>query len=183
MNRTWKTTSLALGAALALGACTGDGTRSDVAYDDEDTPRSAPAERPATAPAPATAATAPKRAPIDATTTPAPAPLAGDDELVGVESCDDYLETYRSCHRALGMYPPETIDARFQELRSSFVARAADPSTHDSLSKQCESLAEDMETALDGKDCPDEPDELVDSSLEDEPSLEDAIEDDEPDRD
>ena len=179
MNRTWKLIPLAIAGALALSACTGDATRSDVAYDDDttskrdDTRSSAPAARTQPAPA-ATTQAAPKRAPAApaGTTTPALA----DDELVGVEACDDYLETYRGCHRALGMYPPDSIEARFQQLRSSFVARATDPATHESLERQCESLAEDMETALDGRDCAKDVDVIAESSLED------AIGDDTPDR-
>src|SRR5687767_13822624 len=130
MNRTWKLIPLAIAGALALSACTGDATRSDVAYDDDvksserdDTRSADPVARPQPAPATTTQA-APKRAPTEPAGTAAPA--LADDELVGVEACDDYLETYRGCHRTLGMYPPDSIEARFQELRSSFASRATD---------------------------------------------------------
>lgn len=170
-----KRLALVIAGAFALGACTGDATRSDVAYEDETRP--APAAEPAPR---TTAAPAPKRVPSDASapaespSLPPPAPIA-DDELVGVESCDDYLETYRSCHRVIAMYPPDSIEGRYQTLRARLVENARDPANHDGLALQCESLARDMETALDGRDCPDEPE--LDESVAVDTSLEDAIED------
>jgi hypothetical protein len=175
---TLKRLALVIAGAFALGACTGDATRSDVAYEDETRPAPAAEPAPRTAPR-TTAAPAPKRAPSDASapadsSLPPPAPVA-DDELVGVESCDDYLETYRSCHRVIAMYPPDSIEERFQTLRARLVENARDPAKHDGLALQCESLARDMETALDGRDCPDEPE--IDESVAVDTTLEDAIED------
>ena len=174
MNCTWKCIPLAIAAALALAACGSETTRSDVVYE-EDYER-APDPAPRAAPAPA-----PKRAPATVDTRPAPAPDApiADDELVGIEACDDYLETYRSCHRVLQMYPADSIEGRFQTLRARLVEQAADPAAHDGLRQQCDSLAADMKTALDGRDCPDA--EVVAESDLDDTTLEDAIEDDEPD--
>ncbi len=165
---------LAIAAAFALAACTTDSTRSDVADEREYAP--APAAAPAPAPKRApTRSTAPATA---ATPTEPIAPLA-DDELVGVESCDDYLENYRSCHRVIALYPVDSIESRFQQLRDSLVQRASDPANLDALDQQCESLAADMKTALDGRDCP-EDDTLADSSLEDDDrdGVADAVEQD-----
>lgn len=169
---TWKHSPLVIALVVALSACARDNTRSDVADKRDDSFESRPA--PAAAPAPR-AAPAPKRAPAAPTAaTPAPAPLA-DDELVGVEACDDYLESYRSCHRVLGMYPADSLESRYRTLRARFVEQAVDPATHESLKLQCESLAKDMSTALDGRDCPDE------DTIADDTNLEEAIGDDEPD--
>ena len=172
---TWKHSPLVLALVVALSACARDNTRSDVADKRDDSFESRPA--PAAAPAPR-AAPAPKRAPAapaaSTAATPAPAPLA-DDELVGVEACDDYLENYRSCHRVLGMYPADSLESRYQTLRARLAEQAVDPAAHESLRLQCESLAKDMSTALDGRDCPDE------DTIADDTNLEEAIGDDEPD--
>lgn len=168
MKRTWTCLPLAIAGALALGACTGDATRSDVTYDEPEPRATAPA------PEPKVATTAPSTTP--APTAPAlPAPDVGDDELVGVEACDDYLESYRSCHRVAAIYPPETIDGRYEQLRARLVAEGRDPANHEGLRLQCESLGADLKTTLDGRDCPDEPEiaDLEDDA--DDTSLEDAV--------
>ncbi|HVF34157.1 MAG TPA: hypothetical protein VND91_02415 [Candidatus Saccharimonadia bacterium] len=166
---TWKCSLLVIALAAALSSCSRDATRSDTAYDDRDEkvePMPAPRAAPVAAPAP-------KRAPASPASPATPAD--SDDELVGVEACDDYLENYRSCHRVLGMYPADTLESRYQKLRSELVARSLDSAARDGLKAQCESLADDMSTALDGRDCPD------DTTVAGEASLEDAIDDDEPD--
>jgi hypothetical protein len=168
MKRTWTCLPLAIAGALALGACTGDATRSDVTWDEPEERVTAPAPEPRVAtPAPSS-----KR-----TTTPAPAPSVPapveleDDELVGVEACDDYLESYKSCHRVIGIYAPDTIESRYGELRARLVAQGRDPANHDGLRLQCESLGADMKTTLDGRDCPDEPE------IADVPDLDDEVDD------
>src|SRR5688572_22317776 len=114
MKRTWTCLPLAIAGALALGACTGDATRSDVTYDEPEERVTAPAPEPRVAtPAPATKRT-PSPAPAPAPALPAPADL-DDDELVGVEACDDYLESYKSCHRVIGIYAPDTIEGRYAQ--------------------------------------------------------------------
>lgn len=172
MKRTWTCLPLAIAGALALGACAGDTTRSDVTYDEP--------EQRATAPAPERkVVTSPSRStqPAAEPTSPTlPAPAVDADELVGVEACDDYLESYRSCHRVVGIYAPETIEGRYEQLRARLVEQGRDPANHDALRLQCESLGADLKTTLDGRDCPDEP-EIADIDADD-TSLEDAVEDD-----
>ena len=187
MKRTWTCLPLAIAGALALGACTGDATRSDVTYDEPEERVTAPDPDPRVAtPAPSTKRTP---APASDTTLPAPSPSPSpgfeDDELVGVEACDDYLESYRSCHRVIGMYAPDTIEGRYGQLRARLVERGRDPAQHDALRLQCESLASDMKTTLDGRDCPDEPEiadvaDLDDDGIDDDvddTTLEDVVED------
>src|SRR5687768_9104807 len=152
MKRTWTCLPLAIAGALALGACTGDATRSDVTYDEPE-PRVVEPEPALATPAPSQKRTTQPTQPA----LPTPAPLVEDDELVGIEACDDYLESYRSCHRVIGIYPPDSIESRYDTLRARLVEQSRDPVNHDALRLQCESLGADMKTTLDGRDCPDEP--------------------------
>lgn len=137
-------------AALTLGACTQNPTRDD-RRSDAPAPRSQPAPR-ATAPA---AAPTPPAASAPVSPRPAPGAPASEAQaqFTGIEVCDEYLATYKACHTVIGAYAADQIDARLATLRTTWQQRAADPAQRDGLAAQCESIAAEMETALDGRDC------------------------------
>src|SRR6201991_1700631 len=42
---------------------------------------------------------------------------AGLPSSTGIPACDDYLASYRSCHRAAAIYPADQIDSRYEQMR------------------------------------------------------------------
>jgi len=116
-------------------------------------------ETQATAPAPPAAAAAPApviprhaKPPVSATPSVA-APPAPPGEMVGVASCDQYLSTYKACHRAAGIYPPDQIDSRYEAMRNSLLRDAADPAKRPTLDQRCRALSKLLTNALQGKSC------------------------------
>ena len=80
----------------------------------------------------------------------APAPPG---EMVGVASCDQYLSTYKACHRAAGIYPPDQIDSRYQAMRASLLRDSRDPAKRPTLDSRCRALSKLLTDALHGKSC------------------------------
>ncbi|MEO7148851.1 MAG: hypothetical protein ABIY40_02795 [Rhodanobacteraceae bacterium] len=78
---------------------------------------------------------------------------AGPSDMVGVASCDQYLSTYKACHRAAGIYAPDQIDARYDTMRDTLLRDSKDPAKRVTLDGRCRSLAKGLTDALHGKSC------------------------------
>lgn len=83
---------------------------------------------------------------------PSPA-QAGPNEMVGVASCDQYLSTYKACHRAAGIFAPDQIDARYDMMRGTLLRDAKDPAKRAALDQRCRALSKQLNDALHGKSC------------------------------
>lgn len=84
----------------------------------------------------------------------ASAPTAGmPDEMIGVASCDQYLSTYKVCHRAAHIFSPDQIDARYDMMRSTLLRDSRDPAKRATLDQRCSALAKQLTDALHGKSC------------------------------
>ncbi|HEY3520339.1 MAG TPA: hypothetical protein VGK80_04780 [Rhodanobacteraceae bacterium] len=135
--------SLTIVGTLLLAACAGHPQR-----------EAAPSPSP-----PTTAAPESKPAPMiprhatRPTAAPPEAVPAAPGEMVGVASCDQYLSTYKACHRAAGIYPPEQIDSRYEAMRSSLLRDASDPAKRPTLDQRCRALSKLLTDALHGKSC------------------------------
>jgi hypothetical protein len=71
----------------------------------------------------------------------------------GIPACDDYLASYRACHRAAAIYKPDTIEDRYQQMRHTLLRDSADPDMRPQLGNRCNSLASNLKQALHGKSC------------------------------
>ena len=71
----------------------------------------------------------------------------------GIVACDDYLASYRACHRAAAIFPADQIDMRYREMRQSLLHDAADPRIRPQLAGRCNALARSLRQALHGKSC------------------------------
>jgi hypothetical protein len=71
----------------------------------------------------------------------------------GIPACDDYLASYRACHRAANIYKPDTIEDRYQQMRHTLLRDSADPDMRPQLGNRCNSLASNLKQALHGKSC------------------------------
>jgi hypothetical protein len=79
-------------------------------------------------------------------------------ERTGIAACDDYLASYRGCHRAAGIYAPDQIEGRYSMMRNSLLRDSMDPDSRPQLAARCTSLAKQLHQALHGKACePDQP--------------------------
>jgi hypothetical protein len=74
-------------------------------------------------------------------------------DRTGIAACDDYLASYRACHRAAGIFTPDQIEPRYQEMRQSLLRDAQDPNIRPQLALRCNSLARSLREALHGKSC------------------------------
>lgn len=83
-------------------------------------------------------------------------------DKTGIPACDDYLASYKGCHRAAGIYAPETINKHYQEMRDTLLRESQDPSKRSMLTARCESMANMLKDALHGKSC--EPAQPADTS-------------------
>lgn len=75
------------------------------------------------------------------------------DGMVGVASCDQYLSTYKACHRAAGIFAHGQLDARYQLMRDTLLRDARDPVKHAALDERCRALSRQLQQALHGKSC------------------------------
>ena len=71
----------------------------------------------------------------------------------GIPSCDDYLASYMSCHAAAGVYSPDQLQSRYQEMRTSLLQDSVDPTKRPLMGARCTSLAKQMRDTLQGKAC------------------------------
>lgn len=74
-------------------------------------------------------------------------------DTTGVPACDDYLSSYKACHRAAGIYAPSQLESRYQAMRTSLLRDSLDPDIRPQLSARCNSLASQLRQALHGKSC------------------------------
>ena len=126
-----------LAACLLLCACTHEPTRQ--------------ARRPAhsrTAPPAATAETA---------ETARKESEEGLPAHTGIPACDDYLASYRACHRAAAIYNPDQIESHYQQMRQSLLRDSLRPEIRSQLGARCNSLARTLRQALHGKACASDP--------------------------
>ncbi len=79
-----------------------------------------------------------------------PAPLPAH---TGIAACDDYLSSYRACHRAAGIFAPGQIEPRYQEMRRSLLRDSMDPDIRPVLAARCNALARSLRQALHGRPC------------------------------
>lgn len=71
----------------------------------------------------------------------------------GIPSCDDYLASYMSCHAAAGVYSPDQLQSRYQEMRTSLLQDSVDPTKRPLMGARCTALAKQMRETLQGKAC------------------------------
>jgi hypothetical protein len=75
----------------------------------------------------------------------------------GIAVCDDYLASYKSCHTAAGIYAPDSLDMRYQLMRTTLLRDSQDPDMRPQLASRCTSLATQLKEALHGKPCAEAP--------------------------
>lgn len=78
---------------------------------------------------------------------------AGLPEQTGIPACDDYLASYKACHRAANIYAPTDIAHRYELMRKSLLRDSLDPASHDQMAARCNALATSLRDALHGKAC------------------------------
>lgn len=71
----------------------------------------------------------------------------------GIAACDDYLASYRACHRAAGIFAPDQVEPRYREMRQSLLRDSIDPHIRPQLATRCNALARSMREALHGRSC------------------------------
>ncbi len=74
-------------------------------------------------------------------------------EKTGISACDDYLASYVACHRAAAIFPPDQIQGRYEDMRSSLLRDSMNPDVRPELGSRCTSLAISLRQALHGKSC------------------------------
>lgn len=86
---------------------------------------------------------------------PAPASTAAPPTrgATGIPACDAYLASYKACHRAAGIYAPDTIDRHYRIMRHTLRKESRDPAKRPTLEARCQSLAHLLKQALHGKSC------------------------------
>lgn len=104
--------------------------------------------------APTAAEAAPSPAAASAPASPE-APIVSDVHIqfTGIQVCDDYLASYKACHYVIGTYATNQIDERLTMLKNAWLERARDPEQREALEVQCNSVAESMKEALNGRKC------------------------------
>lgn len=75
------------------------------------------------------------------------------DGMVGVASCDQYLSTYKACHRAAGIFAPGQIEPHYELMRAGLLRDARDPAKRGALDQRCHALSTQLQDALHGKSC------------------------------
>jgi len=73
--------------------------------------------------------------------------------MVGVASCDQYLSTYKACHRAAGIFAPGQVETHYELMRDSLLRDARDPLKRATLDQRCRALSRQLQEALHGKSC------------------------------
>ncbi|HEX5306697.1 MAG TPA: hypothetical protein VFW82_11495 [Dyella sp.] len=75
----------------------------------------------------------------------------------GIPACEDYLASYRACHRAAGVYAPDQIDIHYRQMRQSLMRDSLKPDIRPQLAARCNWLAVTLRQALHGKACMPDP--------------------------
>jgi hypothetical protein len=75
------------------------------------------------------------------------------DGMVGVASCDQYLSTYKACHRAAGIFAPGQIEPHYEVMRENLLRDARDPVKRATLDQRCRALSSQLQEALHGRSC------------------------------
>jgi hypothetical protein len=83
----------------------------------------------------------------------APAAAGTAEARTGIAACDDYLASYRACHRAAGIFPPDQLDGHYRSMRDSLLDAARDPRSRPLLGQRCRLLARQLGEALHGASC------------------------------
>lgn len=81
---------------------------------------------------------------------PSSAPAPGG---TGITRCDDYLASYRACHRAAGIFAADEIESHYQAMRRSLLEESRDPAVRPQLSARCELLTRTLREALHDRPC------------------------------
>jgi hypothetical protein len=82
-----------------------------------------------------------------------PAPRAATEAMTGIPACDSYLDSYVACHRAAGIYPPETLSAHYQVMRDTLLQESSDPHVRPYLANRCQSLSQQLRDTLQSRSC------------------------------
>ena len=83
-----------------------------------------------------------------------PKPAANErPDRTGIAACDDYLDSYKACHRAAGIYRTDDIDNRYNMIRNTLLHDAKDSAARPELAARCNALASTLRQALHGKSC------------------------------
>lgn len=82
-----------------------------------------------------------------------PAPPPKPVTVTGISPCDAYLDSYLACHRAAGIYTPDTLQTHYQAIRSGLLQDANDPRTRPYLANRCMGLQAQLSAALKGRSC------------------------------
>lgn len=106
-----------------------------------------------TTPAPVETPTSTSQQQSTQTSTPTATSTAKLPEKTGIPACDDYLASYKGCHRAAGIYAPDTIDDHYREMRNTLLEESQDPAKRSTLAARCVSLSKLLKQALHGKSC------------------------------
>lgn len=104
-----------------------------------------------TAPAPAPKPTSQQTS--NSAPTHKPLTIEDNSAATGIGACDDYLASYKGCHRAAGIFSADTLDHHYQEMHDHLVELSKDPRMRDQLAARCTALANQLKKALHGKSC------------------------------
>lgn len=137
--------SLSVVCALLLGGCAGHPQRTETSTSMSPGQPVAPTPEHETRTTRTTHSAPTTEAPMQMPTEPA--------DMVGVAACDQYLSTYKACHRAAGIYASDQIDARYDMMRNTLMRDSKDPAKRASLDERCRALAKQLTDALHGKSC------------------------------
>ncbi len=74
-------------------------------------------------------------------------------DKTGIPACDDYLASYKACHRAAHIFPADTIQSHYETMRTTLLEQSRDPKQREILPARCRSLNKLMREALHGKSC------------------------------
>lgn len=154
----WRIASMTLAGTLLLAGCSHQSTRTGTAATGSTTqqrsgqPASATAARRTRQGSGAGSATATTRQSGEANAPSTPLPTS-----TGIPACDDYLASYKGCHRAAGIFAPNQLEGRYQAMRTSLLRDSQDPDIRPQLANRCNSLASQLRQALHGRACEVEP--------------------------
>lgn len=98
-----------------------------------------------------------KQADMRSAPTHEPVTIEDNSAATGIAACDDYLASYKGCHRAAGIFSADTLDHHYQEMRDHLVELSKDPKMRDQLAARCTALANQLKQALHGKSCDAQP--------------------------